>query len=300
MELLWLRYFEKAAEYESITKAAKFFMIPQPSMSQTIARLEDELGKKLFDRRNSKIFLNEDGRVFYRHIQAALRELDNGITAVTTRPEQISGPLKIKILDNHRFILNCVPLFCQAYPEVNVSTSHGYFDDQDANYDLCICSRPTYKNMTGNAPLIKEPVVLAVHEDHPLAKRKSVQIRDLKGERLITLPAQSVLYSLTFDLCRAQGFEPQVPIVCDDPYFIRKYVSENMGIALAPALSWEGRFRQNTVLIPIQDPPIFVTSYLLWDSKRYLSPAAGKFRQFLLDAAEKLPGNMLRKDIAKP
>lgn len=293
MELLWLRYFEKVADYESVTKAAKHFMVPQPSMSQTIARLEDELGKKLFDRRNSKIFLNEDGKVFYQYVKTALRELDNGVTAVTTRPEHISGPLKIKIMDNHRFILNCIPRFSEAYPEVSISTSHGFFNDHDAVYDLCISSHTSYKNMTGYLPLIKESVILAVHEDHPLAQKKSVEISDLKGERLITLPSQSVLYSLTFDLCRAQGFEPHVPIVCDDPYFIRKYVSENMGIALAPSLSWEGRFRQNTVLIPINNPPVYVTSYILWDNKRYLPPAVVKFRQYLLDEASKLSNNLL-------
>ena len=74
MELLQLRYFQKVAELESITKAANFYMIPQPSMSQTITRLEKELNVKLFDRRNGKLFLNDNGRLFYQHVEAAIRE----------------------------------------------------------------------------------------------------------------------------------------------------------------------------------------------------------------------------------
>ena len=72
MELLQLRYFQKVAEYESITKASHYFMIPQPSMSQTISRLEKELGAKLFDRRKGKLFLNEQGQNFLLYVNRSL------------------------------------------------------------------------------------------------------------------------------------------------------------------------------------------------------------------------------------
>ena len=60
MELLQLRYFVTVAKMQSITKAANYYGIPQPAMSQTIARLEADLGGiRLFDRKNSRIYLNE-------------------------------------------------------------------------------------------------------------------------------------------------------------------------------------------------------------------------------------------------
>lgn len=293
MELLQLRYFQKVAELESITKAANFYMIPQPSMSQTITRLEKELNVKLFDRRNGKLFLNDNGRLFYQHVEAAIREMDNGIAALTAASDDISGSVKIKIMDSHRFILSCIPKFTNLYPGICISASHGYYEDQDVTYDLCISSLTSYQHMSECVPIVKERIVLAVHEDNPLAKRKSVGIADLEGEKLISMPARSALYNTTITLCQAYGFEPQIPIICDDPYFVRKYVSENMGVALAPAISWAGRFRQNTVLLPVEDPPIYATSYLLWDNKRYLSPAVQKFKQFILNEAKNIPNNML-------
>lgn len=54
MDLLQLRYFKTAAELQSMTRAAEFHMIPQPAMSQTIARLEKELGVKLFTREKTQ------------------------------------------------------------------------------------------------------------------------------------------------------------------------------------------------------------------------------------------------------
>ena len=285
MELLQLRYFQKVAELESMTQAARYFSIPQPSMSQSIARLEREMHTKLFERRHGKLFLNERGRTFLAYVEQTLEALDTGIATVTEDPEGISGPVHIKVMETHRFILTCIPEFSRRYPDVSISVSHGYYEDQAVTCDLCISSYPAYRHMTAAVPLIREPVILAVHRDHPLAGRSSVGIRDLQGQRLISLPPQTALHALTLKHCRAHGFEPQIPIVCDDPYFIRKYVSENMGIALAPALSWKGRFRENTALLPVTDPELQLCSYLLWDDSRYMSPAVARFRDFLLAEA---------------
>ena len=142
-------------------------------------------------------------------------------------------------------------------------------------------------------PLVRERIVLNVHENHPLAHRESVNLSELQEEKFITLSIHSALYNITHEHCRACGFEPKVSIICDDPYFVRKYVSQNMGVALSPGLSWSGRFRENTKQIPIEDPPIYSTSYLLWNDRRYQSPAVISFRHFLKEQAEKIEGNLI-------
>ena len=88
--------------------------------------------------------------------------------------------------------------------------------------------------------------------------------------------------------CRALGFEPEVPVICDDPYFVRKYVSENLGIAVTPEISWRGRFRDNTKLIPFEEEDMRVRSYILWNSKRYMSPATRMFIEYLSAEVNKL------------
>jgi len=70
-----------------------------------------------------------------------------------------------------------------------------------------------------------------------------------------------------------------------------------MGIALAPSLSWAGRFRSNTKLIPIEDPPIVSTSYLMWNDQRYMSPAAEAFSEFMMQEAAHLEGNLLATQV---
>ena len=76
MELLQLKYFKDAAELENFSKAAKKNMVPQPSISYAIKKLEDELGVLLFDRNGRKIFLNENGEYVYQKVSSILNTVD--------------------------------------------------------------------------------------------------------------------------------------------------------------------------------------------------------------------------------
>ena len=68
MELLQFRYFLEAARYENLTRAADELHIAQPALSQSIMRLENELGVKLFDRRNHHVYLNDQGKLLRRRL----------------------------------------------------------------------------------------------------------------------------------------------------------------------------------------------------------------------------------------
>jgi len=293
MELLQLKYFLTVARMESVTRAAAYHHVPQPAMSQTIARLEKELGDvRLFDRKNNRIYLNENGRLFQNYVEKALLEIENGVQAMRSKREGISGAIRVLALEGRRFCFDCVSRFAEEHPDINFSISHDYSGDDGAEYDLCISTVQSHGQMHGFVPLIREPLVLAVHEGHPLAKNKSIRLQDLRNEKFITMSPRSTLYALTFEHCRSAGFEPHIPFICDDPYYVRKYVSENMGVSLAPAISWAGRFRSNTRLIPVLDPPLQMTSYLIWDDKRYLSPAVRAFRDYMINEAKLIDGNL--------
>lgn len=68
MELTQLIYFQKVAQLEHLTKAAQELYISQPSLSQTIARLEADVGVPLFVRKGNSIHLNDYGRAFLKRV----------------------------------------------------------------------------------------------------------------------------------------------------------------------------------------------------------------------------------------
>lgn len=295
MELLQLRYFRTIAQLESVTNAAISHNIPQPSMSQSLARLENELGIKLFDRWKNRIILNEAGNKFLHRVNEALNIIDNAVETISQRENDISGPIRILLIENHRFASLCVSKFAAKYRDVDFNIIQDIYSENDLRYDMCLSSLLSYKDMTESIPLIKEEIVLAVHENHRLASRNEIYLSELKDEKFITMSTHTALNRITYEKCREAGFEPHVSFICDDPYYIRKYISEDMGVALAPAISWEGRFRTNTRLIKIKAPKITTTSYLAWNNMKYNSPAVIAFKNFLISEAYSINKNMIEK-----
>ena len=77
MELLQFRYFLEAARYENLTRAADELHIAQPALSQSIMRLENELGVKLFDRRNHHVYLNDQGKLLRKRLIPLMESIDS-------------------------------------------------------------------------------------------------------------------------------------------------------------------------------------------------------------------------------
>jgi DNA-binding transcriptional LysR family regulator len=79
MELTQLKYFFITAGYEHITRAAEELHIAQPALTQSIHRLEEELGIKLFERHGRNIKLSPSGRILQKRLSVIFSELDSAI-----------------------------------------------------------------------------------------------------------------------------------------------------------------------------------------------------------------------------
>ena len=80
MEILQLRYFYEIAQNENFAKTAEKFMVPASSVSNSVKRLEKELGVQLFDRSANCIRLNEKGRILSERLGEIFEKLENTIT----------------------------------------------------------------------------------------------------------------------------------------------------------------------------------------------------------------------------
>src|ERR1700719_5375716 len=98
MELQQLRYFCAIAETGSFSRAAQHTHVSQPSLSQQIRKLEDELGARLFDRLGRSVRLTELGRTFLPRARAVLRELESARSDVVERKASISGPVCVGVI----------------------------------------------------------------------------------------------------------------------------------------------------------------------------------------------------------
>lgn len=247
MEILQLTYFCDAAQSENFSQTAKKFHVPPSAISQSVHRLESELGTTLFYRNANRIRLNPDGRIFYGEIKAALSLIDRAKGRIEESRAGVSGEIEMFIGANRRAVTLAIESFRADHPQVNFLLNHGALNDPSA-YDLVIAHDVARCAGMEKRLLRREKLYLAIEESHPLAKKESVTLADFAEEGFISMNSGSSLREITEAACKNAGFLPKFTVQTDDPAYIRKYVELGMGVSLAPEFSWRGQFSDHVIL----------------------------------------------------
>lgn len=203
IELRHLRYFLAVAETENFTRAAERLHISQPSISQQITQLESALRTPLFRRVGKRVFLTEAGAAFRKSAEVVLRKLEDACNSVGEIAGLLSGRVDVGVIPALHFawIPSVLGLMAQRYPGVTVGVqelaSSGVETEVEAGrLDL------GFGLMTRNSPniryehLVTQPFSLIVSQVSKFAKRSSIELQELEGERLVLLPD-------SFDMRRA-------------------------------------------------------------------------------------------------
>lgn len=282
MELLQLRYFMTVAQMLNISRAANHHMIPQPAMSQTISKLEKELGTKLFDRYKNRLSLTEDGAAFYRSISASIWELDNAVQELNRTDAPLSGELKILVLQHRDTVVDCIMAFKKQYPQVSFRISYEQDTRDYEGFDLCISCQQPDESFSESVCLITERLKLLVCANHRVAGAEAVPFVELRNEEFAIISRNSNSWIQTALHCRQAGFEPRISITCADLHCLLKYVSAGMAITVGPEIAWRGLDLRGSVFIPTQ-PEIFRSTYVFWNKCKTTSRLSSVYRDFLVD-----------------
>ncbi len=195
MELRHLRYFVAVAEELHFGRAAQRLHITQPPLSQQIQLLERELGVKLFVR-GRKIQLTEAGRVFLDEARRTIEVAERAARAARAAGAGAATRLRIGYPTATLFELVPAALrtFTKRCPDVGVEAVAGHAggllsalcDDQ---LDVAFLTMNRHDSEVVCCKLVhREPLLLAIPEDHPLARQGAVALRDLAEEPMILLP----------------------------------------------------------------------------------------------------------------
>lgn len=289
MELLQLKYFRESVRTKNFSHTAKKFLVPQSAVSQSIKRLEDELGVPLFNRMNNKIEPNECGKILYNQVNIALSSLDEGLNEIKFFNSDMRGSLSILTEVNRNFMMNCVSKFKKMYPYTDFTVYHQRPSDNcDLIFDIIVNEKPLKDKTYTGIPIVKEKVSVAVSKTHPLATETTVNVSRLKNEPLISMQANSSLHKILQDTFRPYKYKPNITIFCDDPNCIKKYVSLGLGVAFFPEFSWKPYLDDSIVLIPFEDISPEQVTYLHHKiSKEYNNKIAYLFKEFVEMEAEK-------------
>ncbi|MTZ13534.1 LysR family transcriptional regulator [Pseudomonas sp. JL972] len=241
MELRHLRYFIAVAEERNIGRAAARLHISQPPLTRQIQQLEEQLGVQLFNRTPRGMELTPAGELLLDEAKNI-----NAVIEQATERTQRAGQGKFGRLDVAIFgsaILDTIPRlladFRSAYPDVKVVLHSMHKDEQlealrqrriGVGFNRILTPSPDFA-----AELVDtEPLLLALHEDDPLARQQRVDFRALADQPLVLFPTggRPSFLDKVLGLCQQAGFVPTIAQEVGDAVTAVSLVSKGFGACL--------------------------------------------------------------------
>ncbi|MCR5254786.1 MAG: LysR family transcriptional regulator [Acetatifactor sp.] len=266
MESNQLKYFLKVVEHMNITKAAEELCISQSSLSQTVKRLEKEIGFSLFDRTGKNISLNDSGVVFYHAIKDMDRIYASAMDEIREINHNLGSTLSLFVGCASMYLPSLLTYLKENTTDITFRVHQwekGVSNDTDN--DLRIIASSTPLDDINATLLLKEKILLAVPEGHSLNKKTSINLEDLKYYDFIALESGWALEQMVSNALSQKNFEPNVSIRVDNPTILRRLLSENLGIAFIPKLTWGAMKNSTLCLRAVEDfaPERYI--YLCWN-----------------------------------
>lgn len=288
MEINQLKYFCVLANIRHFTKAAKEISISQSALSRAIGKLEQELGAPLFRRGGRDILLTPQGQRFLVHAEKALRELEKGRLEMEEGRDPGHGVISLSFM--HSLGIHILPQllseFKQLYPDIqfNLNQDNSSVLAQSllaGRSDVCLCSVMVNMEQLAWLYLYTEELFAVLPADHPLASRKTLELRELEDEPFITLKPNYSLRILTEQFWAISGIRPSIIFEGADVNTATSLVGAHLGVSLLPKTT--GMDTAGLVFLPISFPVCKREIGLAWSTTRPLSPAAQLFQQFVIN-----------------
>jgi DNA-binding transcriptional LysR family regulator len=283
IELRHLAALEAVGRTHSFVAAARELGYTQSAISQQIAALERAVGQRLVERPGGPrpVALTEAGTLLLRHADAIVAQLDAAEADMAALAEGAAGPLRVGIFQSvgARILPGLLRRFREEWPrvEVRVREETNAVDlvrlIEHGELDLAFADLPLPEGPFEWNEIMRDPYVLVVPKDDPLAQRESAPpLRELAGLPLVTW--RQVGEPETF----LRGRVPDLNVVfrSDDNGTLMGLVAEGLGYAVAPQLVVNPR-NPAYVALPFGNrvPPRQLA--IVWHRDRYRSAAAEAF-----------------------
>ena len=239
-----LRYFVAVAEAGKMTAAARDLHVAQPSVSKQLRKLEAELGAALFERGKAGVALTEAGQILLPWARRVLTDLEGARSEVAGLASLERGRLSVGATPSLSTMLlpRVLAAFHSRHPGITLNVLEaGSRDLVDrlaiGGLDLALVILPVPREeLFDTSPLLREELVLAVPKRHPLAKRKSVRVSELRGLPLVMFREGYDLRSATIAACELAGFHPTFAIEGAEMDGVLRMTAAGVGVAVVPSM----------------------------------------------------------------
>ena len=288
MEMHQLRYIVAVARTGNFSRAAEQCHVAQPSLSQQIKKLEEELGERLFDRMKREARLTAYGEVFLRRALKILEEADAAKREASDAKNLLSGTLAIGVLPTIApYLLPGVLVsFARKFPGVETvvhedTTAQLLKQVLSYEIDLALASRPIADERLVVLDLFTEELKLALPPAHPLARKRRITADDLQHEALIVMKSGHCLGEQVLGFCGRGNSKTNISFRSTQLETIQALVRAGMGLSLIPEMAVLKGRKEAPEYHSLAAPKPERKIVALWPKQRPLSRAANEFLKLL-------------------
>ena len=284
MEMHQLRYVVAVARAGNFSRAAEQCHVAQPSLSQQVQKLEEELGERLFDRMSREVRLTSHGEAFLRRAVRILEEVDAAKREATDARELLRGGVTIGVLPTIAPYLlpDVMAEFTGKFPGVEIvvqedttarllKLAHAY------EIDFALASLPIQDERLEVRELFTEELLLALPPGHPLTRQRTVAVADLEQERLIVMKEGHCLGDQVLRFCDRREVRPHISFRSAQLETIQALVRAGLGLSLIPAMATQSNRSDQPEYRSLQAPKPERKIAVLWPAQRPPGRAANEF-----------------------
>ncbi len=286
MELLQLRYFLAVAESEHMTNTAKQLHIAQPALTQSIHRLEQELGVSLFERAGRGIRLSPAGAYVRDRVKPAMETLENVARDVQLFQQGEQGVVRVGVHAASGVAIDGIAAYSELNPHVSFEITQ---DERERHRDVIVTTitprgSSTVENAVEKTPF-SERIGIAVPAGSALGDTAS--LADFANERFIALAGSRRFREVCDTFCAHRAFTPHIAFESDNPLVVKKMIGLGLGVGFWPDHSWGDLDPKSCRLVHLQETEFTRDVIVAKTSRCTPDSEAQRFYEFLLDYVAK-------------
>lgn len=291
MDLQRLRYFLEVARQKHFSRAAEVCCVSQPSLSQQIKKLEEEVGGMLFERTRGKVILTPLGEEFLKHAQAILAEVQSAEEFVNRSQNDLRRTIRFGAIPTIAPYL--VPdLFrtIQTHePKARFELIENFTDPLievllTGEIDFVLFSPPTRIDPEcDHLTLARDELLLTLPEGHPLCGESAITAGKLENENIILLENSHCLAEQASAYCNEIGLNQNIHIRSSQIDTLLGLVEKGFGLTFTPAIAAKAHRHRKVVFRSVASNPCYREVRMAWLQRQFLP----KSLRTVIEAAKK-------------
>jgi len=269
MDLRKMYYFDATVKYQSFSRAAKALHISQPSLSNAIKFLEEEIGGPLIERTTKQFRLTELGQQFYERSKDLITQCEVMETELKELAKGENLEIRLGMIESANYLFSQVILeYQKLYPHNHITLIDTLYNQTvrqallGLNVHGVITNQHIVDHEIKSELLYNEPYVVLIKKDHPFAMKEKITLVDFVEESLIIGMPEFQTSAQILKVFQQENITPHIQYKIERFEMIKVLVEKGLGIAILPKYYVSQNLSNSLLVRPVHNEHLNRNVYL--------------------------------------